>query len=279
MPSALSLLMFAVSVFVLWAITLWHPRHRVACLSQIVVLALLALVADSGARIATVATLAVVSTAFVLLGRHEKRLTPGACAATWIVTMIVSVRYPPSWTLAIVFLLGWAHFAGLLGQWDSPRHNESKPRDTTDLYPLIAIILLGAALIDAGPTVVALAVFGTLSFIVNDVLASELGPSLPGSARMLPRTAAVPHGTPGAMSDGGTILGMVGSACAGLCVAALLHDVSAGGLVAFAGAVASFTDSALSRTRVLSAVPRGHELVNSVGCLIAIVVSVLPFAR
>jgi uncharacterized membrane protein len=113
-----------------------------------------------------------------------------------------------------------------------------------------------------------------LSFIANDVLASELGANMSGGAWLFPRLAAVPHGTPGAISGAGTAIGAAGALCAGLCAGAILHGTWPAVAVSIAGFSAGLLDSALSRTFLVSNWLRGREVVNSASCFAAIVVGV-----
>lgn len=263
----------SVCLLVLAVVTLLFPGRWRACLVHAASIAALVGLAVATAPTQVRTVLLAVACVYLLVCWIEGRLTTIAALAALPVVALVISRYSPSWVLALVLLLGWAHFAGSLAHPHSGA--DAKTRDTTDLLPLIAVLLLGTLIVGSHPLIAGAVVFSAVSFIVNDVLASEFGAVLPGGAWLLPQFTPVPHGTPGAMSGMGTALGASGSLCAGVCAAALLDDPMLGGAVALAGIAAGVIDSSLSRTSVPMAWKRGHELVNSAGCLAAVLLGLL----
>lgn len=271
MPATLAIVMFAVSALALVMVVLWCPSLRATGALQAFGLVALVIVAALVSRTEATVVLLLASSAFLVIGLRQRRLTPAAFIMAWPVAAIVVLSYGPAWVLAMALLLGWAQFAGSVSTTLDARDPERvKTRDATDLVPLAVVVLVGAVIVQGDVAIAGLVVFSALSFIANDVLASELGGALPGGAWLLPRLAAVPHGTPGAISGAGTAIGAVGSLCTGLCAGAILHESGAVFAVTIAGVAAGLLDSAMCRTALASSLPRGHEVINSLSCLAAI---------
>src|SRR5579875_931433 len=213
------------SSLALAAVAIWHREHIIACGAQLCILLTLLRVITLPHSAVLHLSLSIASTLVAAYYWHRERLTLGAAVLAWLVGVVIILLYPPMWMLSIVFLLGWAHFVGdLTSQRSLLAH--SRRRDTTDVVPVVGIILIGTIFVTNATSVAALIVFAALAFMVNDVLASELGPLLPGSAHLPPQLVTVPHGTPGAISYSGMLAGTFGSTNAALCAAVLIHAPS-----------------------------------------------------
>lgn len=254
------------------AVARWDPcRRRAVVVHAGVLLALTIFVALVPEELATAALL-LASALFLVVCLGERLLTPGAAVLAWLVTALVTFGYPASWVVALAFLLGWTSFGRTLRQPEAAAAADRR-RDTIDLLPLAAIVVAGAAFVGSSPLLTCVAVFGAVSFVVNDALASDVGPLLPGRPRLLPQLQPVPHGTPGAISVGGTALGIAGSICAGLCATSLVDRPRVGLAVVLAGSVAALADSALSRLAPAAHPIRVREMVNAAACLVALSLS------
>lgn len=269
MPITLAAAITFTSALALVAVIIWRPDKAISCAVQVLVLLALLSITSVASDFAARLGLVIGSSVLMISYQRQGRLTRSAMILAAGVSLFVILQYPPTWTLAIAFLLGWANFVGSL---DGDAHGRDKPgaRDMTDLAPAAVTVFFGATLVDSDPNAAAVIVFSALSFIANDVLASDLGPQLPGEAHLLPHMAAVPHGTPGAMSYAGTLAGCVGSLGAGVSAGALLHSTSLGVSVFLAGSVAALLDTTLSRQDIRVAMSRGRELINLIGCAAAI---------
>ena len=272
MPFFLTILVASVSLVWVWAVARWEPSRRRAVIGHAgALLALTAFVALASEMLAAAALL-IASALFLVVCLRERLLTPGAAVLAWFVTALVTLGYPASWVVALAFLLGWTSFGRTL-QRPQAAVCDDRRRDTTDLLPLAVIVVAGTALVASSPLLICVSVFSAVSFVVNDALSSDVGPLLPGQPRLLPRLQVVPHKTPGAISLGGTALGIAGSICAGLCAASLVNRPRVGLAVILAGSVAALTDSALSRLVPGARPIRVREMVNAAACLVAISLS------
>jgi uncharacterized membrane protein len=261
-----------ISLLCVGVVARWDQSRRHAVVIHAgALLALMTFVALVPEALATAALL-VASALFLVVCLGERLLTPGAAVLAWLVTALVTFGYPASWVVALAFLLGWTSFGRTLRQPKTAAAGD-RSRDTTDLLPLAAIVVSGAAFVGSSPLLTCVAVFGAVSFVVNDALSSDIGPLLPGQPRLLPRLQAVPHETPGAISVGGTALGIAGSICAGLCAASLVDRPRVGFTVVLAGSMAALADSALSRLVPGARPIRVREMVNAAACLVAISLS------
>jgi len=273
-PVALALSMSVISILALTAVAIWRPaqvkRVGVQVVALLVISGLVSVVSEPVAKVVLVAGCCT----FVGAYQKEKRLTRAGAVVAGAVGVCVIVLYPASWTLAISFLFGWANAVGQLGGENAPAGGGGK-RDATDLLPAAVFILLGVGVAEVSADAALLILFSVLAFVANDVLASDLGPIIPGQAHLLPHLASVPHGTPGAVSYAGTLIGLVGSLSAAVCAGILLSSLVLGGWVLLAGTVGAVVDTALSRSRMRSAMARGRELINFIGCSSAVCVGLL----
>jgi len=271
-PVTLALSISVISFLALTAVAIWRPaqvkRVGVQVVALLVLSGLVFLVSEPVAK----AVLAVGCCTFVSVYQKEERLTRAGAVVAGAVGICVIALYPASWTLAISFLFGWANAVGQLGGQGTQAGGE---RDVTDLLPAAVFILLGVGVAEVSADAALLILFSVLAFVANDVLASDLGPMIPGQAHLLPHLASVPHGTPGAVSYAGTLIGLVGSLSAAVCAGILLSSLVLGGWVLLAGMVGAVVDTALSRSRMRSAMARGREVINFIGCSSAVCVGLL----
>lgn len=276
MSFGLALTIAVPSVAALIAVAKWRPKQVRTVGIQVIALLMLVCVAAIVPEFTATLVLVASCCAFLIAYQKQGRLTLAATTVAAVVGVFVILQYPLSWTLAISFLFGWANAAGQLGA-SGIHQNEPGARDVADLLPAAGFIVLGAGVAESNPEAAILIVFSALACVANDVLASEIGPEMPGRAHLFPRFASVPHGTPGAVSYAGTAIGCIGSLSAGLCAGALLTSFLGGACVITAGVVGALVDTTLSRTRLHSSVKRGRELINFIGCSSAVCVGLVGY--
>jgi uncharacterized membrane protein len=270
MPVTLVLLVTTVSLLAFLATWHWFPGEAVHCAVQVVaLLGLVALAASAPEDVLRACAIAAAAVFIALFGRR-RQLTVLAMIVALVGVVWVILKYPPSWFVAVTFVLGWANFVGSLSHsaWEDD-YAPGKMRDFTDLIPLCLVIFGGGAL-EPGSEANALLLFGALSFLANDVLASDVGPFVRGRAFLLPGVRPVPHGTPGAVSLGGTVFGLFGSAVVGACAGILTANPVLAFAVAAAGTVGAICDSLLCRSGLRSRISRGSEAVNGLSMATAV---------
>ncbi|WP_113705246.1 DUF92 domain-containing protein [Nonomuraea lactucae] len=198
-------------------------------------------------------------------------ISTGAAAIVALGGLTVLARLPLSWTISVAFLLGWGNAAGRLHRANTPTLTADPRRDIVDLLPVLIPAALAVAVYPQERLAVIL-LFAPLSFALNDVFASEFGPFLPSRARMPPTCLVVPHGTPGAMSITGTLMGFLGSTLAAL--GACAHaDLRTGLAVLIGGQVGALLDTGLRGRRRLSRLPRSNEIINTASAVCAVLLS------
>lgn len=209
----------------------------------------------------------------IMLFMRREEISPLGAVGAAMAGVAVLARMPLSWAISIAFLLGWGNLASQLHSRNAPTESASVRRDLTDLIPALAALASALSVYPREP-LTTLAVFAPLSFVLNDVFASEFGPFLASQARLLPRLSVVPHGTPGAVSPVGTTMGLLGSAFAALGAYAYAGRSSALAVL-IAGQVAAVLDTCLQRGHWLARMARRNEIVNFVSALTATLVSVV----
>lgn len=209
----------------------------------------------------------------IMLFKRREEISPLGAVGAAMAGVAVLARMPLSWAISIAFLLGWGNLASQLHSRNASTESASVRRDLTDLMPALTALATALIVYPREP-LTTIVVFAPLSFVLNDVFASEFGPFLPSQARLLPRFSAVPHGTPGAVSPVGTMMGLVGSAFAALGAYAYAGLRSAMAVL-IAGQVAAFLDTCLQRGHWFARMARRNEIVNFVSALTATLLGVV----
>jgi uncharacterized membrane protein len=216
------------------------------------------------------ALVAIAALAVPLVARRA--LTLGAAAFATAIAIAILLRLGPVWLAVAIALFLVALLATRFHTHRAGVDLDRGTRSGLDLAPAGAAVLAGAIAGPAG-SVGQVVVAAAFSFVLADILGSELGPVYSRGAFLLPKLERVPHGVAGAVSVGGVAAGALGSATAAGVAAAGAGARAAVG-VFLGGQLGTIVDTFLMRQSPIS-LPRRNELVNLAGVATSVLVALV----